>query len=137
MLFICDNIINRISSRIEHVKQYSKEHNIPYSQALKEAKQSFQSGGALASKDLEKVLSNTYDNKGVNVGDFTVDHDLSGKRTKVYHNNETNQTVVVHRGTASSKDWMTDASMTLGNENINRFKHAKKKMQKKTEARRI
>ena len=120
-------------SWIEHVKNYAKENNVPYSQALKQAKDSYIKGGSLASKDLKNILSSTYENKNQNVGEFKVDESLSGKRAKVYHNNETGQTVVAHRGTKGAKDWMTDGAMALGYEGGNRFKHAEK-VQKKAEA---
>jgi predicted esterase YcpF (UPF0227 family) len=90
-------------------------------------------GGALGARNLQSMLANTYDKKGKNIDGFELDKNLSGKRTKVWYNPETNQSVVGHRGTANAKDWITDARMAYGNETNNRFKHAKK-IQKKAEA---
>jgi hypothetical protein len=68
----------------------------------------------------------------MNQGDFSIDKSLSGKRVKVYHNPETNQTIVAHRGTHNLKDWGTDLGMTFGYEGGKRFKHSKK-VQRKAE----
>jgi predicted esterase YcpF (UPF0227 family) len=90
-------------------------------------------GGALGARNLQSMLANTYDKKGKNIDGFEIDKNLSGKRTKVWYNPETNQSVVGHRGTANTRDWITDARMAYGNETNNRFKHAKR-IQKKAEA---
>ena len=121
-----------MSSWIDHIKKYAKDNNLPYSQAMKEAKDSYVKGGSLGSKDLKKVLASTYEKNNKDVGNFKVDNQLSGKRAKIYHNDETGQTIVAHRGTASAKDWYTDAKMALGFEGGNRFKYAKK-VQKQAE----
>jgi hypothetical protein len=123
-----------MSSWIQHVKAYSKEHGISYKQALSEAGKTYKkvSGGALDSKTLKKALNESYDQDNKDIGDFQVDEHLSGRRVKVYNNPITNQTIVSHRGTANLKDWGTDALMAVGIENTNRFKHSKK-IQKEAE----
>lgn len=73
-------------------------------------------GGALGARNLQQMLANTYDKKGQNIDGFQIDKGLSGKRTKVWNNPETNQTVVGHRGTANMKDWATDLAMGVGYE---------------------
>jgi predicted esterase YcpF (UPF0227 family) len=90
-------------------------------------------GGALGARDLQSMLANTYDKKGKNLDGFEIDKNLSGRRTKVWHNNETNQTVVGHRGTANAKDWITDTGMAFGYEKGKRFQHAKKAQNKAEE----
>lgn len=90
-------------------------------------------GGALGARNLQQMLVNTYDKKGKDIDGFQIDKGLSGKRTKVWNNPETNQTVVGHRGTSNIKNWGTDLAMGVGYENDgSRFQHAKK-VQKKAE----
>ena len=124
-------LLKHPSNKIFHMKKlkYILEN---INRIAKEFKDKHMKGGALSSDDLRSMLSGSYEKNLSNAGKFTVDKDLSGKRVKVYHNPETNQTVVSHRGTANMKDWLTDAGMTFGYEGGKRFKHSKK-VQKKAE----
>ena len=90
-------------------------------------------GGALSSKELQHFLSESYNKKHKDYKDFVFDKDLSGKKTQVYYNPKTGQSVVVHRGTATMTDWMTDAQYALGNTNTKRFRHAQD-IQRKAES---
>jgi hypothetical protein len=81
-------------------------------------------GGSLSSKDFQHLLSSSYDKNHENYKDFIVDKELSGKKTQVYYNPKTAQSIVVHRGTATMTDWMTDAHYAFGNTNTKRFRHA-------------
>jgi len=90
-------------------------------------------GGALSSKELQHFLSESYNKKHKDYKDFEFDKDLSGKKTQVYFNPKTGQSVVVHRGTATMTDWMTDAQYALGNTNTKRFRHAQD-IQRKAES---
>jgi len=84
-------------------------------------------------KSVKKYLKASYQ-KNSDVKLAGLDKKLSGKRVKVFYNPETKKSVVVHRGTASARDWVkTNVPMALGFESGNRFKHAKK-IQKKAEA---
>ncbi len=121
-----------VNNWILHVKQYAIENNVSYKEALKQSKDAYQHGGSLSGNDLKRLLASTYEKKNEDIGDFKVDKDLSGRRSKVYHNEETNQTVHAIRGTKNLKDWMNDAGMVVGYEGGNRFKHAKK-VQKEVE----
>ncbi len=57
---------------------------------------------------------------------FQVDKRLSGRRVQVYHNEQTDETYVVHRGTQGLQDWYTDAKLLFGGfHSTNRYKHAK------------
>jgi alpha-beta hydrolase superfamily lysophospholipase len=71
-------------------------------------------------------------NKKTSVGDYQVDKSLSGRRTTVFYNPNTSKSVIVHRGTASIQDALTDAGLLSARMSGSRFQHAKK-MQKKTE----
>jgi hypothetical protein len=75
---------------------------------------------------VKKLVKASYRNEDKNVSELKRDKSLSGKRVQVYYNNQTGQSVVVHRGTASLKDWATDAALAVGYERGNRFKHANK-----------
>jgi hypothetical protein len=92
----------------------------------------FKKGGALTARELKRTLNASYDDVPMDAtDDFKVDKDLSGKRTKIFHNSKTGQTVVAHRGTASIQDVGTDLGLAVGFRG-KRFKHAKK-VQKQAE----
>ena len=90
-------------------------------------------GGSIDSKDLKHFLSESYSKKHKDYKEFVLDNDLSGKKTQVYYNPKSGQSVVVHRGTATMTDWITDARYALGNTDLKRFRHAKD-IQKKAES---
>ena len=62
-------------------------------------------------KDLKTALDKSYSAKSVKegFGDFQVDPSLTTRETQTYVNPNTNQVLVVHRGTAS----MSDHSQTI------------------------
>lgn len=82
---------------------------------------------------VKKLIKTSYRDENEDLLNLKRDKSLSGKRVQVYYNPDTNKSVVVHRGTASMKDWVTDVGMAFGYEKGNRFKHAKR-IQKKAEA---
>jgi hypothetical protein len=89
-------------------------------------------GGALTAHELKKVLNSSYEaNPTDATRNLKVDKELSGKRTKVFHDADTGQTVVAHRGTASIQDVGTDIGLAVGFRG-KRFAHAKK-VQKQAE----
>ena len=77
-------------------------------------------------------LKQSYSKNLGNVGNFEVDKSLSGKRTQVYHDKNTGNTKVVHTGTNSLTDWITNSRYLMGNTSSKRFKHANK-IQKQAE----
>ena len=81
-------------------------------------------GGKISIYNLKNMLSKSYDKNNNDNGDYKIDNSLSGQRVKVYHNNNTNQTVVAHRGTNSVQDWGTNVGLLFGYKS-KRFKHAK------------
>ena len=82
-------------------------------------------GGKISVHNLKGMLSKSYDKKNSDHDNFKIDNELSGRRVKVYHNNDTNKTVVSHKGTQSLNDWVVNAKLLLGYKNVKRFKHAK------------
>lgn len=89
-------------------------------------------GGALKREEARKMLKMSYKpNKKIkDVGDFDFDKKLSTKKTKVFNNPDTGETVVVHRGTKEKADFGTDLGLVFGVENKKRLKESKK-VQKK------
>lgn len=120
---------------VDHVMNYMHEHNVSYGDALKLAKATYRPammGGSLTADETRKFIKAGYDKKkNKDLDGYQVDKSLSGKRTKVYFNPETNKSVIVHRGTDSIQDVGTDAALMLGYRG-KRFEHAKK-MQRKAE----
>ena len=95
-------------------------------------------GGALSSHVMSDLLAQSYETKNkkkrrLQVDGFHIDPSLSGERVQVWYNPTTNQAVVVHRGTASFQDAMTDARLFFGDKSGKRFRHAEN-IQKKAEA---
>ena len=71
-------------------------------------------------------LKQSYNKELDDVGTFKVDRSLSGQRAQVYNDPNTGETKVVHRGTNSLTDWITNTRYLLGNTTGNRFQHADK-----------
>ena len=107
------NVINTKSKALKQMNLLNKLHN--YSVY----------GGKLKVSDIKHFLKKSYDKNLENHNDYNVDKDLSGTRVQVYHNPNLNHTVVVHKGTDSIHDWITDLRMGLGNKNTKRFQHSK------------
>lgn len=86
-------------------------------------------GSGLYGSVLRDFLSNSYKtNQAKALDGYQRDNDLSGKRAQVYHNNNTNQTIVTHRGTQGLQDWITDLKMVFHPSmymQSTRYKHAK------------
>jgi hypothetical protein len=77
--------------------------------------------------EIKHFIKNSYGDKLEDYKDFAIDEDLSGQRVQVYHNPNTNQTVIVHRGTNSKHDIIHDLQLGLLHSTNNaRFKHAEK-----------
>ena len=70
-------------------------------------------GQGLYTSVLQDFLKNGYKTRDQShsLDGYTRDNDLSGTREQVYHNNDTNQTIVSHRGTQGVQDWITDAKL--------------------------
>lgn len=75
---------------------------------------------------IKKFLKASYSSDDSNISDYEIDKQLSNKFAKVYHNKTNGSAVIVHRGTASKNDILTDAAMVAGYENTTRFRRAKK-----------
>jgi hypothetical protein len=89
---------------------------------LHETLQKFKkSGGALKAKDIHDFIVDSRDVKGKDVNDFKIDKELSSASAKVYFNPVTKQSVVVHRGTNTFEDVITDVGALLGLESHDRF----------------
>ena len=83
-------------------------------------------GGKLKVKALKNLLNASYSNILSDIDDFKIDKTLSNQFIQVYYNENTNQAVVVHRGTASGNDIITDTQLLFGFKNNNRFNDARK-----------
>ena len=91
-------------------------------------------GGKLSTKYIKEFLKQSYNKKLQNIGDYDVDHSLSGQRVQVYKHKHSPQTVVVHRGTKGLQDVYNDVKYALGMNisNSKRLKYAND-IQKKAE----
>jgi hypothetical protein len=91
-------------------------------------------GGKLSTKYIKEFLKQSYHKKLQNIGDYDVDHSLSGQRVQVYKHKYSPQTVVVHRGTKGLQDVYNDVKYALGMNisNSKRLKYAND-IQKKAE----
>ena len=83
-------------------------------------------GGKLNVKTLQQVIKNGYKKDKTNKLDgYILDHELSGSRAQVYHNEKNNKTIINHRGTQGFNDLITDLKLSLGKTNNKRFNHGK------------
>jgi len=83
--------------------------------------------------EARSFLKQSYNKNLANVGTFEVDKSLSGKRVQVYHDKNSNSTKIVHTGTNSLSDWITNSRYLMGNTSGKRFQHADK-IQRQAEA---
>ncbi len=91
-------------------------------------------GKGLNVKTLQNIISNGYKKKKTNnIDGYKLDNSLSGNRVQVLHNDDTNHTIVNHKGTGSLTDMWTDVKLALWNDKSGkRFDHSKK-IQKEAE----
>ena len=87
--------------------------------------------GGISSKDLEKFTKASYKKKkdAQHVSGYTLDKDLSTKRSKVYVDPLTSKVVVAHAGTDSLSDWGHNFSIINPFQNYanqDRYKRAEK-----------
>lgn len=74
--------------------------------------------------NLRSVIKNSY-NPQDSIGDFVIDKDLSGKRSQVYINKDTNQLLYSVAGTRSGTDVLNDIRAVGGGlKNTARYRHA-------------
>lgn len=91
--------------------------------------------GKRTTKEIKKFLNASYQTKPKeNIEGFILDKSLSKDTGKVYHNPDTGETIVVHRGTQGITDWGNNVAYALGNyEKTDRYKKGKS-IQDKAEA---
>jgi len=86
-------------------------------------------GKGIVASVLKDFLNNSYSrNQAQQLHGYKRDDYLSGQRAQVYHNDKTNQTYVVNRGTSGLQDVITDLKLTFFPKlymQSARFKHAK------------
>ena len=87
-------------------------------------------GGALKASTLRDVLKSGYKMPGEqsqNIDGYVRDDALSGRRSQVYHNPTTGQSIISHRGTEGTlADWKNNLLYATGlYKHTNRYKHAK------------
>jgi hypothetical protein len=86
-------------------------------------------GGSLTVSEL-KGLSGAAYNPQDQVNDFILDKEISSSTSQVYHNPQTKQTVVSHRGTKGLADWGNNLVYALGGKNGYKMTHRFKEAQK-------
>ena len=69
-------------------------------------------GKGIKISDVKKLLTQSYQNKRQDVGDWKLDSGLSKPEAQVYHKD--GKAVVVHRGTKRLADWGTNLAMSFG-----------------------
>jgi len=92
-------------------------------------------GGALKASTLKGLLQSGYKHPNEQVKEldgYVRDDSLSGRRHQVYHNPQTGEAVISHRGTESTAaDWLNNAAYATGLYKFtNRYKVAKDAQQK-------
>jgi len=83
-------------------------------------------GGKLLTKNIKDLLKQSYNKNLQNINDYDVDTSLSGQRVQVYKHKNSNDAVVVHRGTKGLHDVYNDIKYAIGMDisNSKRLKHA-------------
>lgn len=115
--------------RKQDIRQIAKSHGLKITEdgkykTLKQLKYEL-TGGDINANQFKRFIDNSYNPQLENVDNYEIDKSLSGRRVKVYKDKNTNEAVVVHKGSQSAKDFIwTDALMPFGYES-NRFKHSR------------
>lgn len=92
----------------------------------------YMEGGKISIGDIKNLLINSYKTKPDDIQNYDLDTSLSDPRVQVYKKKDnSNDVVVVHRGTKGINDWLTNVKMFFGVKD-KRFKHAED-IQKKAE----
>ena len=102
---------------------------------LKKDGEGIKTGCGLKVETIRALLKASYADKPADYQNWKLDKSLSGKRVQVYKDQNSDQAVVVHRGTKGAKDWATDFLYATGTpvKETARFKHSAD-IQKKAEA---
>lgn len=90
-------------------------------------------GGALKAKTIKKVIDLSYKPKSNKAPKgYELDKDISNKRVKVYKKKDSNEALVVHRGSQGIQDWVDNARYAFGGQmkSTDTYKKHKKKHQK-------
>jgi hypothetical protein len=85
-------------------------------------------GGKLPAKKVKEFLNASYDDTPPEtINGYILDKSISNKTAKVYHNPETGDAVVAHRGTKGARDWLNNAAYAVGAYKLtDRYKRGKK-----------
>ena len=99
----------------------------PGIQLVQVGEQDGELGGRLAVHEIKDLIDSSYEPQRTDLTDFDYDPELSSDRAKVYKRKNSNQAVVVHRGTQGLSDMALDLRYSLGQDitNSDRFRHAK------------
>ena len=86
-------------------------------------------GGAVKASVIKDVLKSGYkmpNEQEKEIDGYIRDDSLSGRRSQVYHNPTTKDTIISHRGTeGTASDWLNNLAYATGlYKTTNRFKHA-------------
>jgi hypothetical protein len=103
-----------------HIQKFNKKgHALSHIKKLK--------GGFIGYSDLNSVIDETYNQTPAeNINGYQIDPTISNDYGKVYHNKNTNHTIISHRGTSGASDWLNNGAYALGQyEKTNRYKTGK------------
>jgi nitrogen regulatory protein PII-like uncharacterized protein len=93
-------------------------------------------GTGIGSKDAQKLISLGYKPEMNDIGEYTLDRDLSIDKARVYKNNKTGRAYIVHRGTKEAYDWLNNLVYALSPslyKYTNRYKQGKDVQEKALE----
>jgi hypothetical protein len=77
-------------------------------------------GGSISSYDAANLLKHSYYKTRSDEGDYKIDPELSNEYAQTY--TKDGNAYVVHRGTHSFNDWLTNTRLAFGNKNDYRFR---------------
>ena len=130
-------IKNKIQIEIKKLNNYlnEKTNNFIVKNDLQKYISTDLKGGSIDNDDLNEIITETYKKKPEQtINNYQLDSNLSNDYAKVYHDKNTNQTIISHKGTDSILDWGNNL-MYVSNlyDFTNRSKQAKQ-VQDKTAA---
>lgn len=110
---------------------YTEFRTIPLGEDIKMTvayKKGSLKGGKMSAKQLKGFINQSYEEKPKEeMNGFILDKELSNKTAKIYHNPQTGEAVVAHRGTKGARDWLNNLAYATGlYEKTSRYKRGKK-----------
>jgi len=127
-------IKNKIDIEIKKINNYlnEKTNNFIFKNNLQKYISTDFKGGSIDNDSLNEIIIQTYEKEPEQtINNYNLDNELSNDYAKVYHDKNSNQTIISHKGTDGLLDWTNNLMYASGLYDFtNRTKQAKEAQNK-------